>query len=91
MSARIIKLDKNWYKQERAPIAANTAVVTKKKAIPAKFYTVREVAERLNIGVDAVYDYTYRGWLKFQRVGRSKRISEEALLDFLYEQNLRKI
>jgi excisionase family DNA binding protein len=49
----------------------------------AKILTVRQAAELLQASEETVRDWLRRGRIPGRRVGRSWRISEEALLDWL--------
>lgn len=49
----------------------------------AKILTVRQAAELLQASEETVRDWLRRGRIPGRRVGRSWRISEDALLDWL--------
>lgn len=51
-----------------------------------KILTAYEVAERLQISVRQVRHYTATGAIKVIKFGRSVRISEDALTDFISAQ-----
>ena len=52
---------------------------------PGPLLTITEAAERLRISPQSVYRLAANGALPSFRIGRSVRISEAALLEFLQE------
>lgn len=50
------------------------AILSKVQPTPSELLSVRQVAQRLCIGVDAVYDLCREGRLRHQRIGRTIRI-----------------
>ena len=74
-------LDKEWWKQEREP--AVEMVITKKRKIASKYFSVKEVSARFGVSADRVYDYIWSGELCADVFGKGYCISEEALQDFL--------
>jgi len=87
-NAQVIALSKDWWKKER-PAAEGQLVVKRRTKIPTSpLMTVKEVAGLLSVKVGTIYDRINDGKLECQRVGRCKRISREALEDFLNVQNL---
>lgn len=53
--------------------------------MPAKtqYFTVQEVADQLRVTRQAVYNWIDEGKLKAVKVGRSVRVADSALADFL--------
>ena len=88
--AQVIRIDKSmdWWKDDRMPM--DRAVVIKgKRGLPSRLMPVAEVAERLGCGIYLVYDLIRDGLIEWQPVGkRGKRISEDALLDYLERRRL---
>lgn len=87
MKDRVVTIDKDWWKKERPSIKDNSASI-RRTPIKSKFplLTVKEVARRWNVGIWSVYDYIASGELESVVVGRRKRISEEAMEDYLIRQ-----
>lgn len=48
-----------------------------------KFYTVEEIAENLKVTKQTIYVYVRSGELKAIKVGKSWRVSEDNLKEFL--------
>jgi excisionase family DNA binding protein len=46
-------------------------------------YTVEQVAEMLHIGRDKVYELIRTGQLRSIKIGKSRRITEEQLTEFI--------
>lgn len=88
---QVITLNKDWWKNPRPSTDANRLLISRRKKLPNEpFMTVKEVAKRLNVGIWGVYGFISRGELECQQIGRRKRISKEALEDFLMKQNLKR-
>lgn len=82
--AQIYHVDKNWWQQERTPTQQKKLIVAKRRSkITYPLLTVKQVSEKLNVGVGSIYSYIISGELDCQIVGKRKRISEEDLEDFL--------
>lgn len=85
-NAKVIQLGKNrdWWKSTREPANGQPVIIQgKPKPLPSRFYSVQQVAERLGVSCDLVYDAIRRGEIQSQRVGRLRRIAEEELVEYL--------
>lgn len=51
--------------------------------VEEKYFTVPEIAERLKVTRQAIYNWIKQGRLRAVKVGSDTRIPESALLDFL--------
>lgn len=80
--ADVIHLSNDWWMDDRKP-AKDLVIKSKRTKLPAKLYTVKEMAERLNVGIWGLYDAIKLRELKAEVVGKRFRISEEAMLDYL--------
>jgi excisionase family DNA binding protein len=90
--AKVIRISRRgaWLEEQRAPMPPNSQLIIKtKKPLPEVFLTVQQVAKRLNVGIWCIYDFINSGELQCQRIGRLKRVSMEALEEFLILQNLK--
>lgn len=85
-----IRRPRDWLKEERAPTSAPTVIVTRRKVLPAKYFSIQETAARLSVSVQMLYECINRGQLKAQKIRSILRIAEEDLLDFLEAENLRR-
>lgn len=52
-----------------------------------KYYSVKQVAETVNVHTNTVYAWIKKGWLKAQRIGKIFRIYESDLQEFLNRWN----
>lgn len=82
--AKLITVDKNWWETERDPID-EVAVIAPKRKLPKKLYSVKQVAEKLSVDVDCIYDYIHSGALYAWTVGSRFRIGEEDIEAFMLE------
>lgn len=84
MGAQIIRISKDkWWQTDREP-AAKALVVPAKRKASSKLLTVKEVAERMNVGIWLVYDLIREGQLDCQPVGRrGKRVPADSLEFYL--------
>jgi excisionase family DNA binding protein len=89
-NAQIIRIskDREWWKESREPSERARIVKTKRK-LPSRLMTVQEVAGRLGCKIWLVYDLIRGREIDWQPVGkRGKRISEDALMDYLERRKL---
>lgn len=75
------KIDRTWFEREREPVSGG--VIKKRTRLASKYSTVKEIAERFSVGVDRIYDYISSGQLEAIVIGRSYRVSEEAVEAYL--------
>ena len=88
--AQVFKIDKNWWKKQRPPAHEKKLIIKRHNSkMTYPLLTVKQVANRLNVGVWSIYDYISSGDLDCHIVGKRKRISEEALEDFLTIQKIK--
>jgi excisionase family DNA binding protein len=52
-------------------------------AVKEQYYTVQEIADRLRVTRQAIYNWIDEGKLKAVKVGRALRIPESAVADFV--------
>jgi len=91
MKAEVMRLDRDWWKEDRKPTQAKAMIVRPKvKGVPSQFFSVKEIAARLSVSIDRIYDYIRLRELDAQPIGRTWRISLEALEAFLETQRLKR-
>lgn len=77
----VVHLDKEWWKKERKPSSELT--VRKRRKLADKYYSLGEMAKRFQCGYDLLYKAIRRGELEAEVIGRSYRVSEEAVEKYL--------
>lgn len=82
--AKLVTLDKDWWKKDRKP-HTNPVIVKAKPSVKLSdtYYSVKEVAARFRVSIDRIYDCINSGSLQAIPLGRSYRISHEAIEEFL--------
>ena len=60
--------------------------MTDPEALQQRFYSVQQIADKLNIHFRTVYNLIYTGQLPSIRVGRVYRISQDHLNAFCFQQ-----
>lgn len=89
MAARVISIGRpDWYTQKREP--DQMIVVPKRAKISSKYYSVKQVADRFGVGIHLIYDLVRTQKIHGETLGRTIRISEEALLTYLELSRLKK-
>ena len=61
-------------------------MVTDSEPLNERFYSVQQIADKLNIHFRTVYNLIYSGQLPSIRVGRVHRISQDHLNAFCFQQ-----
>lgn len=79
---KVIPITKDWWKHDEPIVEQRVRLMIPKK-VSKKYYSVREIADLLGVGIWSIYDYIKEGDLYAISVGRRKRIPEEALTDYL--------
>jgi excisionase family DNA binding protein len=83
--AELIRIEKDWYKKDRPSSDADVlAILPKRRKVPSKVYTVKELMQLLKCQKDLIYGAVKSGELFAHRVGsRGIRVDEAALEDYL--------
>lgn len=94
MGAKVISIDKNWWKREREPekSATRLAVVNPEsldelKGCP-KILTVQRIADLLDFSPYSVSEWCRKDLLEAKKVRGRWRVTREALARFLVQGNL---
>lgn len=78
---QVIHMKKDWWKETREP--ASSVVIQKKRKLADKYFSLGDMAKRFQCGYDLLYKAIRRKELEAEVVGRSYRVSEEAVEKFL--------
>lgn len=79
--SNVVRLDKEWWKKEREPSEA--LVIQKKRKLAERYFSLHDLAKRFQCGYDLLYKAVRRKELEAEVIGKSYRVSEEALEKFL--------
>ena len=77
----VIKMKTEWWKTPREPGKAQAHPRGRKLAV--RYFSLTEWSARLKCGYDLLYKAIRRGELESEVVGRSYRVSEEAMERYL--------
>lgn len=77
----VVQLNKDWWKVERKP--ATEVTVQKKRKLADRYYSLDQMAKRFQCGYNLLYKAVQRGELQAEVIGRSYRVSEDAVERFL--------
>jgi excisionase family DNA binding protein len=77
----VVQLNKDWFRTQREVGAA--AVVPKRQKLAPRYYSLSEMAQRFQCGYDLLYKAIRSRELEAEVVGRSYRVSEEAMEKYL--------
>ena len=80
-TTNVVMLDKDWWKTERVP--SKELVLKKPAKLSERYFSIKEVMRRFSVGYDLIYKAIVKGDLYAEAVGRSYRISEQAIQDWL--------
>lgn len=88
MSRKLLRLEKNWWEQKRAPSSGPLTVTnfTRPSRLPRKLITVSEAAERTGFARDTYYKAVRTGRLRRYGLERDIRLDEDEVLEFLLSQ-----
>lgn len=78
----VIELKKGWWKEERKP-ATDLAIKRPSRRLGSKYYSLRSMAAKFEVGYDSLYKAARKGELAAEVVGRGWRVTEEAMRDYL--------
>lgn len=80
--SNIIKLrNTNWTLEPREPSAP--VVIPKKQKLADRYHSLAQMAKRFSVGYDLLYKAVRRKDLEAVVIGRSYRVTEEAVQKFL--------
>lgn len=74
---------KGWYLNTRESSLADDLAVIRNRKLPAKVYSIAEMAKRLSCGADVLYEAIRKGDLYAWRVGRQYRVSDETINEWV--------
>lgn len=84
MSERInnvVKMQPSWFKKRRE--AGESVTIQKRRKLAEKYYSLNEIAKKFSVGYDLLYKAIRRGELDAEVIGRSYRVSEESVQNYL--------
>ena len=79
--SNVVRLNKEWWKKEREP--GDSLIIQRKRKLAERYFSLHELSKRFQCGYDLLYKAVRRGELEAEVVGKSYRVSEEALERFL--------
>jgi excisionase family DNA binding protein len=77
----VIHLSKDWWKKSRPPV--KDIVLKKPVDLSDRFYSIADLGLKLGVGYDSIYKAIRAGDLVAHAAGRSWRIPEQAVKDWL--------
>lgn len=90
MKTQLVKITRSkdespWWQTSRKPSSAPTGqvVVKKRRPLSDRYHSVKEVADRFGVGTHLIYGLIDAGKLQAEVIGRTYRISQEALEEYL--------